>query len=297
LRGLQTPFRNVAREPGFARRQIVGVRAGAGRARVFRAVDLVVTIGCRAARPTRGRCLVRVRAAGGCRAACRAQRRVLAFARIAFVDRARLAVVTLRIFTALRAADTGTAQHAGTAVLRRVFAQHVRAGRNHARIIAVTVALDRTRLLLFAPVRDRAVLVRGAVAVVGCVCARTREAIVVRTAHAVVAILLCAAFAALSVTTFLGRVALRRAFAQALGTALIDRARIAVVAIFRTRTCFRRHGRAVAARVAGDAAVRCARAAGYGREFRATTGVRGERAQNEQEAHAEPVAEAASIHG
>jgi len=300
LRGLDATRRHIASEAGFAGDLIVRVRARARSAGVFRAIDLVVTVGRRAARAARSRSLVRVRTTRGGRAVRGAQLRMLALARVALVDGAWLAVVALRVFAALRATKARTTQHSRAAVFRRVFTEHVRARRDHTGIIAVAITVDGARFLLLATVRNGAVLVCSAVLVVRSVRAGAGEAIVIRAAHAVVAIRFRTAFAALPVTALFGRVALGRAFAQAVGTTLIDRARVAVVAIFRAGAGFRRLDRTVtttaAARVTRDASIGSA-GASRGREFRAPAGIRSERAQNEQEAGAEPVADAASIHG
>jgi hypothetical protein len=179
-----------------------------------------------------------------------------------------------------------------------VIAQEVRAHVVGAGIFVVAaqhVSGAGADLFVPATVGDGAILIRAASGVVGRVDAGAGRAVVVGAGDAVVAVRFAAALAACAVATLLGYVALGRAFAGSVGPALVDGARIFVVAIFRSLTGFAR-ARA-RARIAGDAAVGCAGAtAATRREVRATAGVRRERAQDEQEADTEPVAETASFH-
>jgi hypothetical protein len=233
--------------------------------------------------------MVRARTAGGARPV--AQLRMRALPGHALVFRARVLVVALRILAAGRAAHPRAAQGARCASGRDVLTQIARARIVRTRVFVVATGVVGASFLVPAAGAHRAVLIHAARAVVRRMRACTCKTIVVRAAHAVVAVGLAAAFTARAVATLLGRVTLGRALARAVRPALIDGARVTVVAVFRPATGFRRsaarastgpRARSAGARVATDATIHGARATATGsRKLRATAGVGGERAERE----------------
>ena len=201
-------------------------------ARIPRAGHAIAAVAGRAAGAARRRGFVSRSAA---RIALGTQRRVAAFAGGTSVLGARVAVATLRVFTAFRATAARTAHRVAAAARRSVITQ-LRGGA--ARVVGARVAIvtgGRVGAGLFrtTAVGHRTILAGLAFGVVRRMRARTGKTHVVRTAQAVLAVCLVTAFAAGTGATLLGRAAFRSDCTRAVGPTLIDRARIAVVAIFR----------------------------------------------------------------
>ena len=254
-------------------------------ARVRGASDLVVAVCCRAARATSGR-----RVVGFCAtvlAVC-AQRRMLALVPSAAIFGARVTVVALRVFATLRATDASATQRAPCAFGGGMVTQCGRAGVVGARVTVIATCVVDARFFAATVRRCRAIFRRSAFGVVRRMATATREALVVGALHAVVAIGSRAALTAGAVTALLGAAAFGRARTRAIGPALVDGARVAVIAVFRALAGDLMLEHAAARAAAGFAtgrAIATTAAAGR-REPRATTGVSSERTQREQDAHA-----------
>ncbi len=113
--------------------------------------------------------------------------------------------------------------------------------RNFARIVRASVAIIAASVIgtrFFVPTisRGRAIFVGPAVAVVRRMRAAASEAFVVRAGHAIVAISPAATLAARAVTTLFRCAAQGRSRADTVGAALVDGARIGIIAIFRSLT-------------------------------------------------------------
>jgi len=144
-------------------------------------------------------------------------------------------IVALGIFAALCAADARTAQRQilARAAGARVFAQAGGAGVIRAQIPVVAASVVDAGFLVATIIGGRAVFVRFAQRVVRRVTATAGKANIIGAFQTVVTVSRAATLAASAVAAALGPGALRRLGAGAVGGALIDRARISIVAVLR----------------------------------------------------------------
>jgi hypothetical protein len=161
-----------------------------------------------------------------------AKRGMLTLVGRASIRSARVAIVALGILAAFGAADTRAAQFRPGTFACGVLAQRRRTDVGRAGVAVVAVGFDDAGLLVAAVSGRRAVFHRRAIGIVRGMTAGAGETEVVRAFHAIVAIAVVAALPTGAAAALLGRSALGCADAGAVGSALVDGTRVAVVAIF-----------------------------------------------------------------